>query len=92
MVLHCWVPACSGTRQPIYLQILVEKWKYPMSKAKGSAIDERMFFMPVQRVDVIYIDFKFHSVPGVGFSGFAVNRQRVESIPTRFAYTSGAAS
>ncbi len=39
--------------------------------------------MPVQCVDVIYIDFKFHSVPSVGFSDFGLNRQRVEALGAR---------
>jgi uncharacterized protein (DUF1499 family) len=48
--------------------------------------------MPVQRVDVIYIDFKSHSVLGAVFYDFGVHRQRVETIRTRFADTSGAPS
>jgi uncharacterized protein (DUF1499 family) len=48
--------------------------------------------MTVQRVDVIYIDFNFHSVPDVGFSDFAVNRQRVEALGTRLTALSGVPS
>ncbi len=48
--------------------------------------------MPVQRVDTIYIDFKFHSVPDVGFFDFGVYLQWVKVIRTRFADTSGAPS
>lgn len=48
--------------------------------------------MTVQRVDVIYIDFKFHSVPCVAFYDFRASRQRAETIQTRFADPSGAPS
>jgi uncharacterized protein (DUF1499 family) len=53
---------------------------------------ERMLLMPVQRVDVIYIDFKFHSVPSVGFSDLGLNRQRVEALGTRLTASAGAPS
>ena len=45
--------------------------------------------MPVQRVDVIYIDFKFHSKPSVGFSDLGLNRQRVEALGTRLTASAG---
>lgn len=48
--------------------------------------------MPVQRVDVIYIDFKFHSVPSVGFSDLGLNRQRAEALGTRLTASAGAPS
>lgn len=48
--------------------------------------------MTVQRVDVIYIHYKFHSVPCVAFYAFGASRQRVEIIRTRFADPSGATS
>ena len=48
--------------------------------------------MPVQRVDVICIDFKFHSVPSVGFSDLGLNRQRVEALGTRLTASAGAPS
>ena len=51
-----------------------------------------MFLMPVHRVDVNCIDFKFHSMPDVGFSDFGVYRQWVESIRNRSADSSGAPS
>jgi uncharacterized protein (DUF1499 family) len=51
-----------------------------------------MFLMPVQRVDVIYIDFKFNSVPSVGFSDFGLNRQRVEALGARLSAPAGAPS
>lgn len=53
---------------------------------------ERMLLMPVQRVDVICIDFKFHSVPSVGFSDFGLNRQRVEALGARLSAPAGAPS
>ena len=53
---------------------------------------ERMLLMPVQCVDVIYIDFKFHSVPSVGFSDFGLNRQRVEALGARLSAPAGAPS
>jgi uncharacterized protein (DUF1499 family) len=46
--------------------------------------------MPVQRVDAIYIEFKFHSMPDVGFYDFGVYRRWVEAIRTHFTDTSGA--
>jgi hypothetical protein len=55
-------------------------------------IMERMLLMPVQRFDVIYIDFKFNSVPSVGSSDFALNRQRVEALGTRLTASAGAPS
>ena len=51
-----------------------------------------MFLMPVQRVDANYIDFKFHSVPDVGFFDFGVYRQWVEAIRNRSADSGGVPS
>ena len=48
--------------------------------------------MPVQCVDVIYIDFKFHSVPSVGFSDFGLNRQWVEAPRARLSAPAGGPS
>jgi uncharacterized protein (DUF1499 family) len=48
--------------------------------------------MPVQCVDVICIDFKFHSVPSVGFSDFGMNRQRVEALGAQLSAPAGAPS
>ena len=48
--------------------------------------------MPVQRVDVIYIDFKFHSVPSLGFSDFGMNCERVEALGTRLTASAVAPS
>ncbi len=48
--------------------------------------------MPVKRVDAIYIHFKFHSVPSVGFSGFGMNRQRVEALGASLVAPAGAPS
>ena len=48
--------------------------------------------MPVQRVDVIYINFKFHSKPSLGFSDFGMNCQRVEALGTRLTPSAGAPS
>lgn len=48
--------------------------------------------MPIQRIDAIYIDFKFHSMPDLGFSDFGACHQWVEAIRNRYSHTTGAPS